>query len=374
MGTNRPDPHRDRTLYERCILGGDTPTEVAREHGWSPRTCMHILQRIRRDGVPDSQDQIRRKGDTRLAEESAKRLAAEKESADLRKRIELMEEQLAQARAPKVPIPVTKAQRQKTKIRLIFPDVHGNHMDRAAVAAMLADVELVKPHEAIGLGDLVECGGWLAAHHSLGFVAEVDQMCYEDDIAASNDLLDRLQAHIPRLELMEGNHEARVEKWCVTSCMRHGGDAEWLRRQIGPEFCLHLEDRGIPYHKYHLQHDGLDVPGVIKRGNLHITHGFSTSKHAAHAHVLQAGGCIAYGHTHRADYAVNRNIAHGMAAAWCPGTLSQMQPLWRHNSPTTWTHGYLLQIIAEDETFQMLQVPIQGGKSFLANVIDVLNT
>lgn len=304
------------------------------------------------------------RGELRAAREQNTRLEKERDEAV---------SQLDAARNVKgISFPSVSTSKTKVRCRLIFPDFHGNHHDPDAVGAMLTDIDAVAPDEAIGLGDLLECGGWLAQQHTLGYVAEVNQMSYESDVAAANEFLNKLQAKIPKVELLEGNHESRIEKWLVTATLRHGGDAEYLRRMIGPEAVLGLEKRGIPYHKFHEHHDGLPVPGVIKRGELHLTHGFSTAKHAAWQHVLATGAPVAYGHTHRADYSVNRTVAHGMAAAWCPGTLSRLQPLWQHNTPTNWTHGYLLQFIAPDDRFQMIHVPIENGRSYLASVMGTL--
>lgn len=283
-----------------------------------------------------------------------------------------LEHSLEVARAPAVEFPHIQTSKRKVRVRAVMPDVHGNHADKRAVGAFLSDLDQVRPDELIGLGDLAECGGWLAQKHTLGFVAEVEQMSYKEDMAACNSLLDRLQAIVPEIELLEGNHEERLERWCVTAALRHGPDAEFLRQMIAPEYVLNLEARGIPYHRRHKNHDGLTERGVIKRGRCFFTHGFSTAKHAAYQHILRAGGNIVYGHTHRADYMPNRTIANGLSAAWSPGCLSQLQPLWQHSNPTSWTHGYILQFIDPDGYFQTIQVPINNGQSFLSSVIHQL--
>lgn len=278
-------------------------------------------------------------------------------------------EALEKARLPRVPIPVTPAQRGKAEIRAVFPDVHGNLHDPKALAAFLGDMEMVKPHTMIGLGDFLECGGFLAQKHTLGYVAEIEQVSWEEDVAIGNAILDKLQGVCGKIEMLEGNHESRVEKWVVNQTLRERGAARFLYDLVSPEKVLGMKKRGIPYHKYHLQHDGLEAAGVIRRGRCYYSHGFSTSRHAAWSHILQMGGNVVYGHTHRADYSVNRTVAHGMAAAWCPGTLSKLTPMWRHNSPTNWTHGYILQVIAPGGKFQTLQVPIVDGVSMLGTVL-----
>lgn len=294
--------------------------------------------------------------------------AAEARAEFLEKQLEEQTAALERARHASSNVKPVKPKGRKSKLRVVFPDVHGNRMDKAAVAAFLGDIEMLKPDEAIGLGDLLECGGWLSRHDQL-YVADVTQTSYEDDIAAASDFLDKVGRVVPKIELLEGNHEKRLEEWCIKATEGYTRDAEWLRRRVAPEYVINLEKRGIPYHKFHLCHDNLGVPGVIKRDRCYFTHGYSTAKHAAYQHLVKSGAPIVYGHTHRADCSYTRTIANGLVAAWCPGTLSEVQPMWRHNAPTGWSQGYLLQWVEEDGEFLTVQVPIDDGRSFLGTVL-----
>lgn len=303
---------------------------------------------------------------------AVKSVDLEAENRALRERVGHLEDALNVARKPRISIPNVKTSKNKMTVRVCMPDVHGNQMDRKAVGAFLSDLEQLKPDELIGLGDLMECGGWLAKKHTFGYVSQVNQSSYEEDVIASASLLDRIQKIVPKVELLEGNHEERIERFCIDATLAHGGDAEFLRQKIAPEYVLALKQRGIPYHRCQDSHDGLTERGVIRRGRCFYTHGFSTAKHAATVHVDRAAGCIIYAHTHRADYSPSRTIANGLVAAWCPGCLSQLQPYWKHNTPTTWTHGYIVQFIDSDGYFQTMQIPIDNGKSFLSSVVKYL--
>ena len=335
---------------------------AARELGVSRSTLRDRL--ARRNSLKDESTESERRQE---AEHALKRRVAE-----LEKQQEALLEQLEKARKPRSTIPITKPKRRDCTVRFICADVHGNHQDAAAVGAMLGDAEALRPDECFVLGDLIECGGWLAEHHTLGYVAQIDEYCYEEDVQGANSFLDALQNRVPHVEIVEGNHDQRVERWCVAKTMGHPRDAEFMRRRFAPEIVLALEKRGIPFHRMSKLHDGLHHPGIIRRGRCHFTHGYSSAKHAAWAHLAKAGGNIVYGHTHRADYATNSLVASGMGAAWCPGCLCRLQPTWKHTDPTDWTHGYLVQI--EDKStglFQMIPVPIIEGRSMLgAAVLD----
>jgi predicted phosphodiesterase len=254
-------------------------------------------------------------------------------------------------------------------VRVIIPDTHGAKVDRQAVAAMLADIKAIGPQEIILLGDHVDCGGHLAQHHVMGYVAET-AYSYEDDIAAANSFLDSLRSAAPhaKIEYMEGNHERRVETWCVTQTLRHQHDAEGLRKLYAPEYRLNLKERDITYYRDGLYHDGLTIPGVIKRGSCFFFHGFSTSKNATAATVEKIAGNCVFGHTHRGQSTTVRKMNVGVIGSWNPGCLCELQPLWQHTNPTEWTHGYGIQLVHGDE-FLHLNIPIINGNSLFSALV-----
>ena len=161
----------------------------------------------------------------------------------------------------------------------------------------------------------------------------------------------------------------RVETWCITATLRHGKDAEGLRRLYAPEFRLFLAQRGIPYYRRGEFYDGLPIPGVIRRGKCYFFHGFNTSK-AATAKTLEqiAGNCV-FAHTHRAQSDVQRKIGSGVIGAWNPGCLCELQPLWQHTHPTTWTHGFGIQVQSDDGDFLHINIPIIEGKSLFSSLV-----
>ena len=59
----------------------------------------------------------------------------------------------------------------------------------------------------------------------------------------------------------------------------------------------------------------------------------------------------------------------GIIKAFCPGCLCQRQPLWKHSEPSNWSTGYAIDIIASDESFQHIDVPIWDGRSLASAMI-----
>lgn len=294
-----------------------------------------------------------------------------RQNARLRDQLRVTTEQLEQARAAKgLVIPERSKSRVKPKVfaRLICGDMHGSHAAKAAVGAMLHDVADLDIREVVLLGDMVECGGWMMQSHVLGYVAQLDEVVYEDDVAAANDFLDQIAKACPRAQVhyLEGNHELRLERWCVDVCQGNQRNAEFLMRAVAPREVLFLNKRGVAYYRQSETYGDLNVPGTIKLGKSYFQHSTKSARHAAARMVEQFAGCVFFGNTHRADSCTTRLVHVGMVSAWNPGCLCELQPRWHHCDPTTWTHGYIIQIInAADQTFQVIPVPIHGDKSYL---------
>jgi UDP-2,3-diacylglucosamine pyrophosphatase LpxH len=313
--------------------------------------------------------------------EQKKSLAEEIKAKD--KLITQLEKQLDDSRRASYAIKKTKPRKRKRGdfIRVVVPDTHGCFMDQDAAAAMFADIERLNPQEIVMLGDHLECGNMLAQHHTASYVAQVESKGYtfEKDIAAANTLLDKLQELSPgaAIHYLEGNHEQRIEKYCVTAAKRSGAEnqgkeADHLMKLYGTEHVLYLEKRGIHYYKQGKFYMGLGLPSTIKLGECAFVHGISTAQSAAAVHLSRFGCCVVFGHTHRMDSHHVKTISAGNIGAWSPGCLCKLQPLWCHQRPTNWAHGYGVQLVSQSGTFLHINVPIHKGTSYLTLLTDRL--
>lgn len=254
--------------------------------------------------------------------------------------------------------------------RAIIPDTHGCLIDSLAWAAVLSDLEQLQPEEIVFTGDHLDCGGFLAQHHTLGYVADTEYT-FQDDIDAANDMLDQIGAICgrSRKHYLEGNHERRIETWCVTQALRNGPDAAFLRNLVGTEKVLHLEDRGINYYRQGIYYDGCKIPATIKLGKCYFTHGSSSAKHTASTMLSKFGSNVVFGHVHRSQEDSKATVDRGIIRAWCPGCLCGLQPRWQHTNPTEWNHGYGVQFVQESGDFLHLNVPIIDGVSYLSDFL-----
>lgn len=213
-----------------------------------------------------------------------------------RERDELLAEFIDFRNARPVPkAPRVARKRSETSSRVSVGDVHGMMMDKAAVAAFLTDVKTIDPDEVVLGGDILECGGWLAKHQPLGFVANCDYS-FQEDVRAANWFLDELQKAAPNavIHYIEGNHEDRVERWAMDAAMAHRLDVEFLMAAFGPKAVLRLEERGINWYNRHEVHGKGLMRGWIKLGKMFFTHSLTYSKNAARDAVGRTAGNITY--------------------------------------------------------------------------------
>lgn len=287
----------------------------------------------------------------------------EKENKELRKRY-------SELSKSKYKIPKSKKSKVNKKAfsRVVIPDTHGCKVDSEALSAFLYDLEQMSGNvkEIVMLGDHLDCGGFLAQHHTMGYVAETTYT-FEDDTNATNQLLDRVQKICPKAEIhyLLGNHEQRLEKWCVTQALRNNQDAAYLKSLFGVGSVLHLEKRGISMYDQGKCYHGLSIPATIRLGKCFFTHGSRTGVSPARAMLKDFGDNVVFGHVHRSDSCIERSVSKGIIGAWSPGCLCELQALWMHTQITGWSHGYGLQLVNPDDTFLHINVPIIDGKSYL---------
>jgi len=311
----------------------------------------------------------------------SKKLSRVKQEVDQRKRneaaltkkVDALEEKLARLKKSKWALPTGKRKKSEhdTYCRLAIPDTHGCYV-HPAVNALLDDMESFEAEEVVWLGDHLECGGFLAEHHTEHYVAQ-SEYSFEEDVSACNQLLDRIQTNSPQADhhFIEGNHERRLYTWCMTQGRRKGSDVKFLLKHVSAPAQLHLDDRGIQYYRQGEFYGKVPIPSTLKLGHCYFTHGHSTAKHAASVMLSRFAANVVFGHIHRAQESSGTVVDGGVIRAWCPGCLCKLQPLWQHTAPTDWSHGYGLQVVHRSSgKFLHINVPIIDGESYLLPFAD----
>lgn len=266
---------------------------------------------------------------------------------------------------------VAKSPAQGTFLRVCVPDFHGEHIDRQAADAFIADMQLLgsQVEEIIFLGDGLDAGGTFNTHQR-SYTNEMTES-YDADVSAANQFLDDTLACLPNLKFsgyLEGNHEQHVERWASRNFERRR-DAEMVLEAIGPKKVLRLKEREVQYFQRNQFYQKIGIQGTIRRGRCYFTHGISANRHATSTHLDRFSDNVVHGHTHRSQAIIGRTVRSSCIGAWCPGTLAKLQPLYRHTTPTDWSHGYGVQFVSRTTgTFLHFNVPIYSGTSLLNEV------
>lgn len=250
-------------------------------------------------------------------------------------------------------------------IRVIVPDSHGQSVAQRAMQLFLSDLKELTPDEIVLLGDHVDCSG-IFTHHKKSYREEMEYS-YLRDIEYAKFFLDAVQDCAPGADIhyLEGNHELRVEKWAVNT-FDNPHDAGYFLSAFSPVKLLDLDERGIKFYRMGEKYDNINLPGTILLGKCYFTHGIAANKFATAKHLERFGGNVVHGHTHRMQAHMTRTVAAGEIGAWCPGTLSELQPMYMHTNPSEWSHGYAIQLVSESTgTFLHINIPICEDTSLL---------
>lgn len=316
--------------------------------------------------MPDASDAKRIAAlEKQLAAEKQKRERAERELRVVERVVDQQSAILARRASQLFRSPRARSVKGGHFHRVCIPDTHGAHIDQRAAAAFLADLEYLAPREVVWLGDHLDCGGFLAAHHTIGFVPET-AVEWPDDIDAGNQFIDAVQKRTPQAVhiYLCGNHEHRIERWCCKQALTKTRTSQYFLDKHGAKAVLNLDARGIRYvSRGELADDGR-VRGAIKLGHCWFVHDVSTARNAAQVAVNKWGTNICFGDTHRIDMHVGRKAERDIIGA-TNGCLSIHQPYWQETNVTDWSHGYGVQIVTNNGEFLHIIVPILEGRSLL---------
>lgn len=289
-----------------------------------------------------------------------------------RERDELLAEFTAYRDARPVPkAPAKPRDGRADKVRVSAGDLHGMRQDPKAVAAFIADLKVWDPDEIVFLGDMNDCEGWLAQHHTIGYVANCDYS-YAEDTKATNAFLDAVQAAAPNavIHWIMGNHDDRIERAITDLTLGHQMDSAMLLKLWGPAAVLRLDERGIKWYKRDEIYAEGYPRGWLKLGKMCFTHELGRGKNAARDAVARSAANVTFGHTHRDDSATIVFPGVGICKAFNPGCLCHMQPIYAHSDPTSWSQGYDIDFVAKSENFQRVHVPIWRGESLAGAMIE----
>lgn len=253
------------------------------------------------------------------------------------------------------------ARLDKTLVRLVIPDSHGQYMDLKAGQAAIHIASVVQPDEVVFLGDQLDASG-LFSKFKKQYLA--DDYNFKKDVHDAFHFISilKMASKAKRVYMLEGNHEQHVERWIMN--VATSDTADMLDNALNPYQLLKLKEQKITYVKSS-QDTGLACRGVLALKGCLFMHGAYHGEHATNRHLTAFGQNICHGHTHRAIAISKRRPTGERYGGYCPGTLAKFAPLYQQTTPETWTHGVGLQYVLADGTLFHYNVTIDKGRYVL---------
>jgi predicted phosphodiesterase len=213
---------------------------------------------------------------------------------------------------------------------LAFGDIHFPEQDNEALEVFLKVVRKVKPKTAVCLGDMLDCKAFSTHPPDNQGDSPLAQ-----EVKLAVGFLDRLQKNCGKLIFLEGNHEYRIYRHAARD--RAGAAALDM---VSPRKLLGSgrSKRTFQYIPYGT-HDGF----YFLTDSLVCVHGWSAAKDAAARHLrLARPKSVIFGHTHRADSCVVRQLwSDHNVFAMSAGCLCNLHPSYGSGSPNDWAHGFV---------------------------------
>jgi len=253
---------------------------------------------------------------------------------------------------------------------IIEPDIHFGEHDESAVACIEKAAEWIKPWRWLQQGDALECRPF-SSHPAYKISQAGDYDWHHHEVGPYLTHLRNLAKYnSPRMKYiqLEGNHEFRVERWClgagaVGSALWSTVNPESLIRHASPfkdtEYVRYIDDGDITS-RYHLG------------PNLIVVHGWSFAVNAAQIHLQKAaiqGWSILFGHTHRAQLStVRQSGTDRLMRAESFGCLRTLDPPFAQGKgPSGWSHGFglMYQSRRDPLDYVIYHVPICKGRAIL---------
>lgn len=206
---------------------------------------------------------------------------------------------------------------------IVIPDMHVDYHDRVVWNTILKVASVLRPHNAVIIGDFADC-------YSVSFHPKTPgrRASFEDEVLAVNRELDRLDdICLQRVVYCEGNHEFRLQRYLA-------GVAPSLYGLMTVPDLFRIEQRGwewVPYRKW------------IKIGKIAYSHEVGESGKYSAARTLDAfGNNIVFGHSHRGGVAYGGTVDGDKHVALNVGWGGDADAVdYMHSAKTRdWQHGF----------------------------------
>lgn len=223
---------------------------------------------------------------------------------------------------------------------IVLPDPHirakAGGEDKRSIAAVEKYIKDAEPDEIICIGDFLDFN-CISDHNAFNLRATEGETI-QRDYNVANKVLDRWQKLTPKVVLLEGNHDYRVERF-IDAYPKMAGLLE-------VETGLRLRERGIKWVRSWSKGEKYRV------GNATFIHGRYVNDHHAKKHAEAFGRPIFYGHTH--DIQLYSKVTEGdnkTVVGQSLGCLCEYQQYYLKGFPNRWQQAFAEFYVREDGFF-----------------------
>jgi UDP-2,3-diacylglucosamine pyrophosphatase LpxH len=248
-------------------------------------------------------------------------------------------------------------------VDVIYGDVHFPFQDPAAVEVLYKLLELLSVDRVYDLGDIID--NWQISSFlppdERKLTAEQKDFSAQFEAAAKH--LGQVRSICPNAELhlLEGNHEERWDRM-----LRHAQtDYRWrhilglpqVAKALQLESLMGVKGAGWEYHPYKKNE-------ILVNKHLLATHGDRSTKWVTRQMLERYGKSVLFGHTHRVQNWVKRDLK-ATEAAWSIGCLCDLDPHYGDSVVEDWAQG--LAVVVSDgppdksDHFNVIQLRIHWG-------------
>ncbi|HVG83200.1 MAG TPA: metallophosphoesterase [Vicinamibacterales bacterium] len=229
---------------------------------------------------------------------------------------------------------------------LVCPDTHVPYHDPVAWAVFIAAAKKLRPDVLVIIGDFADCES-ISSHTK----DPQRRQLLVDELDVVREKLDELGAlRIPRTIWTEGNHEFRLKRAVAERAPELDGMVRTLEEYVG------VPERGIEWVPYRR---GVNI------GRMLFTHDVGRcGVYAARQSLLDVGGNVCFGHSHRAAVAyqgTTKGEGHvSLNVGWL-GSYDDIGYLHQVRARRDWQHAFAVIDLDETGCVWGQVIPIVNG-------------
>lgn len=222
--------------------------------------------------------------------------------------------------------------------RILLTDTHVPFEDRRTLASIEHYMAWRNSRRASQpkIGGLIHCGDLMdfdcISHHNANKLRLVEARRIKGDYDKANAILDRWQNIIGEggsYDLIEGNHEERVERYLDVNPQLTG--------MVEVEHGLNLKARGFRWTRFWSKGD------ILRVGRARFIHGRYTNKYHAEKHLRMYGENTFYGHTHDIQEYSQEYLGNDKTkAGGSMGCTCDYKQRYLQGAPTKWQQAFAL--------------------------------